>query len=254
MVLQTSDISIPIAYFAGFLMFFAPCLLPIVPAYISYIAGLSFQDVLQASGEQSRANRWRLLAASTSFVAGFLAVFMLFGLTASYLGAQLVSYRQIMHVVGGVLLIIVGAYIAGFFELSLFGNKGGLRVSKQLTRFTWLNAFIIGVSFGFSWTPCIGPVLAVILFWASQADSFARGALLLFFYSLGVGTPLILLSLFIQRGTLFLKNHAQALRAFTKVSGVIIMVMGILLIGNWLFSWSALFAPLGSLELFFDVK
>lgn len=257
MLLQASEISVFVAYVAGLVTFIAPCHLPLVPAYMSYIAGVSLQETQSAASDPKQAKSLRrlLLATSLAYVAGFVLVFVLFGLTVNLIGAKLQAYRSIMHTIGGLLLIVVGAYIAGLFELRFLGFTKRLQLPMKLTRFAPLNAFIIGVSFGFSWTPCIGPVLAVILFWSSQAASFWHGALLLFFYGIGLGTPFLLISLFLQRGIELLRRHRRSLNILMRVSGIFMMVIGVLLLGNWIYLFSSAFTRFGSLELYlFDIR
>lgn len=256
MILQANEISAVTAYVAGLVTFLAPCHLPLVPAFLSYVTGVTLQEA-QAVTDQADLRRLRRLMFTTSlaYVAGFLVVFVAFGLTASYLGSVLHDFRQIMHIIGGLLLILVGAYIAGLFELRFLSFTKRIVVPKQMTRFAPLNAFLIGLAFGFSWTPCIGPVLAVILFWAGQSSEFWRGTTLLLLYGLGLGTPFLLLSLFIQQGTMFLRKYRTALHRITRLSGIFMMVIGVLLLGNWIYLISAGFTRFGSLELYlFDIR
>ncbi len=247
MVLQASDISILTAYAAGFLTFFAPCHLPLVPAYLSFIGGVSLHETEQQHSHIRR----RLFVTSAWYVFGFLVVFTLFGLAASWLGGHLALYRRIMQVLGGALMIFVGASLVGLFESRLFSSSKQVRLSNHITRFAWLNAFFLGLAFGFSWTPCIGPVLAVILFWASQTATSWSGIALLVVYGLGLGTPFLLLSLFVDRGNSLLQKHGALLHRFTQLAGIFMMALGVLLIGNWLFVLSATFTKFSTPELYF---
>lgn len=246
MVLQASDISVLTAYVAGFLTFFAPCHWPLVPPYLSFIAGTSLQEA-----ETSLKARSKLVFISLCFVAGFLSVFLMFGLAATWLGAELVMYRRAMQIVGGILMMFVGASLVGLFELNFMAAGKRINVSRTLTKFSWVNAILLGLAFGFSWTPCIGPVLAVILFWATQSHTEAFGISLLFVYGIGLGTPFILLSLFLSRGMAIVKKHVAVLHRLTQMAGIIMIVAGILLIGNWLFILSANFTRFGTPELYF---
>lgn len=244
MITLTANISYLTAYAAGFVTFFAPCLLPIIPAYVSYVSGVSLNDA-----QQSKASRRRLMLTSASFVLGFLIVFMAFGLAASWLGSSLIHYRRPMQILGGGLMILVGSTLAGFFELKLFASTKRFNISNRVTRYAWLNALLLGLAFGFSWTPCIGPVLGVILFWASQSNTFWTGAIMLFVYGLGVGTPFLLVGAFVGRATKLLEQHRVLLARLSRAAGYIMIVLGILLITNVLGTLSARFMQFGSLEL-----
>lgn len=244
MITLTANISYLTAYAAGFVTFFAPCLLPIIPAYVSYVSGMSLADA-----EQSNASRRRLMLTSASFVLGFLIVFMAFGLAASWLGASLVQYRRPMQIIGGLLMIVVGSTLAGFFELKWLASAKRFNISNRVTRYAWVNSLLLGLAFGFSWTPCIGPVLGVILFWASQSNTFWTGAIMLFVYGLGVGTPFLLVGAFVGRATKLLEQHKLVLARLSRLAGYIMIVLGILLITNVLGSLSARFMQFGSLEL-----
>jgi len=244
MITLTANISYLTAYAAGFVTFFAPCLLPIIPAYVSYVSGVSLNDAQQAA-----ASRRRILLTSASFVLGFLIVFMAFGLAASALGTTLVHYRRPMQIIGGLLMVFVGGTLAGFFELTWLASTKRFNISNRVTRYAWLNAFLLGLAFGFSWTPCIGPVLGVILFWASQSNTFWTGAIMLFIYGLGVGTPFLLVGAFVGRATKVLETHRVLLARLSRAAGYIMIILGILLITNVLGSLSSRFMRFGSLEL-----
>lgn len=235
------------AYFAGLLTFFAPCHLPLVPAYVTYVAGVSLQAAEQ--------NKKRLVMSSVSFVGGFLVIFVLLGIGASAIGRTLLPHRDLIRIIGGVLIILVGANLAGLFNIPWLNATKRMAIPQNVTRFAYLNSFLIGLAFGFSWTPCIGPVLAVILFWASQTESVWRGAILLFFYGLGLATPFFLISIGIGRATEWIKRYQSTLHKMTVVAGYILIMVGALLIGNWLNVISGRFIRFGSPELyFFDVR
>jgi cytochrome c-type biogenesis protein len=146
-------------------------------------------------------------------------------------------------------MVLIGLHIAGVFRLKIFSRYAKINVQKEMTRFQYLNAFIIGAVFGFSWTPCIGPVLGVILFWAGHSDTFWQGFFLLLSFGLGLGIPFLFLSLFASRMTRLIRGAGVWLERIQIMAGIIIIIMGILLIGDWLAILVRPLMSLGSLEI-----
>jgi cytochrome c-type biogenesis protein len=242
MLLDGNHISLPIAFLAGALTFVAPCILPILPAYIGYISGLSVQQA------QQKKYRRLVLASTLAFTFGFLAVFMALGLTANIVGSSLHQWRWIFQRLGGVLMILVGLHLAGLFETKFFAHSLQLRLPRRLTPWQNLNAFLLGLAFGFSWTPCIGPVLAVILFWASRQTTFWSGALLLFVYGLGLSLPFVLLGFFSDRFFALLLHRKRLLQGLQIAAGIFMIVVGLVILTDQLSILSRILLPLGSLE------
>jgi cytochrome c-type biogenesis protein len=228
-----SAVGIPIAALAGAASFLSPCVLPLLPAYLSYVSGVSADMV--TSGQASPK---RLLLPTVVFVLGFTTIFVALGTSASLAGSMVQSNRQLLTRAGGVLVILMGLAFVGllpirslYSERRLLVNKGGSVAGN----------YLLGLSFAVGWTPCIGPTLGAMLVIASQADTARRGALLLTVYSLGLGVPFVLSALGVARvaGALrFFRKHQQSILRF---SGGILVVFGVLLFFDRVFVISNLF-------------
>jgi cytochrome c-type biogenesis protein len=243
MLFDGQTMNVFVAFLAGTITFLAPCVLPILPAYIGYISGISLEATT------SKSDRRKVFLSSLAFVGGFLVIFVLLGITATWIGRWLNQYRILIQTFGGVLMVLIGLHIAGVFRLKIFSRYAKINVQKEMTRFQYLNAFIIGAVFGFSWTPCIGPVLGVILFWAGHSDTFWQGFFLLLSFGLGLGIPFLFLSLFASRMTRLIRGAGVWLERIQIMAGIIIIIMGILLIGDWLAILVRPLMSLGSLEI-----
>lgn len=211
---SSQDINFFVAFLAGVVSFLAPCVLSIVPVQAS---------VLFAKEKSAFLN-------GLAFVGGFLLVFIVFGLLASSIGVLLSPYRILTQRLGGALLIFLGLYVLGFFRSAIFYRQFKFNIDATVAKSGKLIAFLIGVSFGFSWTPCIGPTLAVILFWASQAETFWKGFWLLIAYGAGLVVPFLVLSL--MTGIAFDKlSKLKRVGYFLHwIMGVLIMFVGLLLL------------------------
>lgn len=224
------QVNLAIAFGAGFLIFFAPCILPLIPLYLGYMAGLSaVEDARVKSFFRRRA---RLFLNSLIFVLGFSLVFVLMGLAAGSIGTFLNVHRVLVQRIGGGLMILLGLYFLEIFKIPWLYRSFKFQPQKYFTRFQYLNSFLIGLTFAFAWTPCIGPVLAVILFWASQVGSLVESGLLLFAYALGIGVPFLIVALLIDFVMPWLKKFAHFLRVIQILGGVAIILAGLLLLFN----------------------
>ena len=239
-----STVNLGIAFLAGMLTFVAPCVLPVLPAYIGYISGIS----LQQREQEHKVLKSKVFFNSLFFVLGFLVVFVVLGIAAQSAGAFLYKYGRAIQLVGGLLFILLGAHLAGVFQLSMFNKHAQFHISNHLTRFQYLHAFLVGLVFGFGWTPCIGPVLAVILFWASQTATFWKGFWLLLSFGLGLGVPFLILSLFTEVIMKQLRKLQKSFRGLQIFAGLLIMFVGILLIGDWLYLLTGPLTKFGTLQ------
>ena len=216
-----TDITYPIAAFAGLVSFLSPCVLPLVPPYLSYIAGTAIEDF--AEGGERRVKRGLPLAAFL-FVLGFSTVFVSLGATASFLGQAVLAYLDWLSVLAGIAIIAMGLHFIGVYRIGLLFREKRVQVEKPPGA---LGAYIMGLAFAFGWTPCIGPVLAAILAVAGSEDSVGRGASLLFVYSLGLGIPFIVAAFAMERFTGFLKRFRKHIGIIEKVMGVLLVLTGI---------------------------
>ncbi len=219
-----SSLPLPIAAFvAGILSFLSPCVLPLVPGYVSLISG-STVDALQT--EDRKLSR-SVMINSLLFIAGFSIVFIMLGAVATSLGQLTRQYHQILAKIAGAVIIIFGLHLTGIFKINaLYSDKRMHGVKGSSTPF---GAFIIGFAFAFGWTPCIGPILATILVFASSQDTVLKGILLLAVYSLGLAVPFLLTSLGVQRFMAFYTRFRRHLHTVEVVSGVLLIIFGALI-------------------------
>lgn len=211
--------SLMAAFVAGLLSFLSPCVLPLVPSYLSYITGLSFKQLTDA-GEHSRQRR-TLLLNSLLFIAGFSSIFIAFGASASFIGQLLTDYQTVIRKVGAVLIVSFGLYLIGLLRLKFLMAERRIHLNARPAGY--IGSFLVGATFAAGWTPCVGPVLGTMLLYAGTADTLMDGVTLLAFYSLGLGAPLFLASLGVNR---FLRCFQQV-RAYL---GIVSFVCGVLLI------------------------
>lgn len=224
--------AIGVALIAGLVSFLSPCVLPLVPGYISYVTGAAGADLEERSGS-SRSGHGRVLAGTVLFVLGFTAVFVAYGALFGGLARVLLVHQQAVQRVIGVLVIVMG--------LAFLGAIGGLQREvrfRHLPAPGLLGAPLLGVVFGLGWTPCVGPTLGAVQGLAYTSASAGRGALLSAVYCIGLGLPFLLFGLFFRRllGTFrFIRRHS---RWVTRVGGVMLIVVGIALVGGWWDDWT----------------
>ena len=216
-------IEIFVAFGAGLLSFLSPCVLPLIPGYISYVSGQSLQEVIKSK----KINPFPLIL----FCCGFSTVFIIFGASASLLGQLFLQNSETLRVLAGVIIVIFSLQLIGIINIPYlnFEKRFDARESKNV-----FFPYIIGLAFGFGWTPCIGPILGSILALASIEDTLARAILLLIFYSLGLALPFILSGYLIQRFLLLSKNFKRNIDLISKIGGIILLITGILILTNQL--------------------
>lgn len=240
-------VSLALAFAAGLLTFFAACLLPVIPAYFSYLASLALRT---KEGPESKFYQRRVLINSLLFVLGFLLIFTLLGLGASILGQWLAVNRLWLRGIGAIFLVVLGINLLEVIKFPWLHKSWSLKV-PQPTRWHNLTALVFGITFGLAWTPCIGPTLAIILLLASQSATIAQGTVLLIVFGLGLGLPFILIGSVFQRAADYLPHLAKWTRLIKIISGSVIIIIGLLLLFNKLGSLSQWFLKLGgSLVIF----
>ncbi len=223
-------VEIPAAVLAGLLSFVSPCVLPLIPGYLSFISGVSIEEL--SSKERSRAQLWKMLINTVFFVIGFSLVFVLLGAGATKIGKILQSNLNLFNKIAGVLVFAFGLHVVGIFKIKALNYEKRFHARKKTMGV--VGSMAIGIAFAFGWTPCIGPILGAILTLAAQQGSVSHGVMLLLFYSAGLGIPFILTALLFNYliGTFgFIKRH---FRAVEIISGSLLMLVGIMIFFNWL--------------------
>ncbi|HKE97570.1 MAG TPA: cytochrome c biogenesis protein CcdA [Actinomycetes bacterium] len=221
-----------VAVAAGFVSFASPCVLPLVPGYLSYISGLTGQDLEQAGEGVRRRGVGRVVLGAGLFVVGFAVIFVAFGAAVGALTGWLIRYRDTITRVAGVLVILLGLFLAGFVKLPWLYRERRLR-GDRLPR-GLVGALPLGMVFGLGWTPCIGPTLSAILGLAAVSGGAARGAALLFAYSLGLGIPFLVAALGFRGALGWIPSLRRRFRVLELAGGGLLVVIGLLLVtGLW---------------------
>ena len=217
--------TLPIAFFAGLISFLSPCVLPLIPGYISYISGTSLDKIKEKEKNL-------IFFKTIFFTLGFSFVFIALGSTASSVGKFFLINSNIFRVVAGIIIIFFSLQIIGIINLN-FMNKD-LRFFTNQYKNNLAFPFIVGAAFGFGWTPCIGPILGSIITLAALEENISKGVILLTFYSLGLAIPFILSGVLIDKFLLFSKNFKKYMLVITKVGGTILLFTGIAILTNQL--------------------
>jgi cytochrome c-type biogenesis protein len=221
-----SSLVVP-AFIAGLLTFLAPCTLPLVPAYLGFVSGVSLKDM--DDPEKARRARAKIFLNGAAFVVGFSVIFILFGTLAGFAGRALVPYRIWLSRIGGIFVIIFGLFMLNVLKIPFLQSGRGFRVPPLFQRGKPLNSFTLGAAFGFGWTPCVGPILGSILLLASTSATALQGALMLSIFSLGLAVPFLLIALSIGRAVSYIERYAAFLRVVSIVGGIFLVGLGVLL-------------------------
>jgi len=214
-----------LAFAAGLLSFLSPCVLPLIPAYFSYMVGSSVADI--------RTSRQKInaLLKSVFFVTGFSVVFVLLGISVSSVSSLLSGHLSLIQRVGGVLIVIFGIHMTGLFKIRFLYLEKRLRLPGAASGKS-IGPLLMGMAFAVGWTPCIGPILSSILIYAGSLETIGKGVALLAVYSLGMGVPFLLSALLIENLSVFLRKIARFLPVISVVSGIVVIVMGVLVFTN----------------------
>src|SRR4051812_6519067 len=215
------EVSFAAALFGGLISFLSPCVLPLVPPYLSYLAGVTL-DEMQARDDWGV--RRRAILTALLFVAGFTTVFVLLGATASALGNVVRQHIGLLSTLAGAAIIVMGLHFMGLFRIGFLYREARLSPTKSVD--VW-GAYVIGLAFAFGWTPCIGPILAAILAVAASEQTVTRGAGLLAIYSLGLGIPFVIAAFAIEPFAAFLARFKKYLRRVEQVMGGLLVLTGI---------------------------
>lgn len=234
------EISLFAAFFAGLISFVSPCILPLIPMYLSFISGTSLDEM------KSNINRKQMLKkvtiSSLLFVLGFSFVFIALGASATFFGKFLLSKLSLFSKIAGVVIIILGLHIAGVFNLRFLNYQKRFNFNNKTLGF--MGPFVAGLAFAFGWTPCFGPVLGTILLYSSSQDTLEQGILLLSIYSLGLAIPFLLTGVGINTFLSFLQRAKKYYKVIEVVTGIFLMIMGIAMIlgsfssfSNYIVKW-----------------
>lgn len=219
------DVSYIGAATAGLLSFLSPCVLPLVPPYLCFLGGVSLEQ-LTGEGAVPQGVTRRVFLSSLTFVLGFTTVFVALGATSSVVGQLVTEYLDVLAKIAGVLIILLGLHFVGVFKVAFLQREARFHVESRPAGL--LGAYVIGLAFAFGWTPCVGPVLAAILFVAASKESTVQGASLLAVYALGIGIPFLLASLAAGPFTRFMAKFRRHVRRIEIVMGLLLILTGIL--------------------------
>ncbi|MBF0210070.1 MAG: sulfite exporter TauE/SafE family protein [Desulfamplus sp.] len=221
----TETVSYQAALAAGLLSFFSPCILPLIPAYFSFITGLSLDELTTGDDRKTRV---KVMLATLAYIGGFSFVFILLGASVSFLGGVISSFSWLIRYVGGAIIIIFGLHLLGIINIKSLNFEKRMHISEKPMHL--MGTFVIGMAFGAGWTPCIGPLLGSILIVAGGQETILQGVLLLTLYSVGLALPFIIISFFINRLLEIMKRAKKVLLYINKISGLLLIALGILLI------------------------
>ena len=236
-----SSLGVAVAFSAGLFSFLSPCVLPLFPSYISFITGMSVGDL---TGDLGAHARRRVLLHAAAFVVGFSLVFIGLGASLTAASQALFRYRDVIRMVGGVLIIVFGLYIAGVLRIGIFGRTAAVHLREKPAGY--IGSFVVGVTFAIGWTPCVGPILGAILSLAGTSETVARGVGLLVAYSAGLGVPFLLSALALGPFLKFFKRYRPFIPAVERAAGVLLVVVGVLVFTNYylvLNSWANSVTP-----------
>jgi len=228
-MLEIAGVSVVWAFAAGVISFLSPCVLPLVPGYVSYVAGVSLDDLRDPGNRQTR-----LIAVgySAAFVFGFTLVFVILGASATALGQLFLSYRVVSDVLAGGIIVLFGLHLAGVLRLPALNRD--LRFAAANGRWKAPGAVLLGAAFAFGWTPCIGPILGSVLTLSAARGTVIEGASLLFVYALGLGIPFLLVALFTGSFLRRLKSVGRIGRQLQIGSGMILILVGLAMASGYL--------------------
>ena len=212
------EVSWGMAFVAGFLSFFSACILPLIPAYIMYLTGSAIE-------EEVNERRLFALTRTLGFVLGFTLIFIIMGVSASFIGQVFIRNRDIFSKISGVLIILFGLNMLGVLKFGVM-NKINIKAPKKMTN--WFSSVLMGMAFAAGWSPCFGPVLASILVYAGGTETIGQGVLLLLIYSLGMAVPFILTSLFINKFAQLMDKYERYLKYINIIGGTLMVIFGLL--------------------------
>ena len=228
------DVPIYMAFVAGLISFFSPCILPLIPGYISFISGFSLEEMKAVDGSIVLTNRNSriILINSLFFITGFSMVFILLGASATWIGTFISSQMSILSKIAGLIIIFFGLFKLGVIRLLFFYKEAKFQVKDK--KFGLAGAILIGASFGFGWTPCIGPILGGILVYAGTLEKVSQGVFLLLIYSMGMGIPFLLTAIGVNKFFVYFNRIKKHLGLIEKITGIVMVILGLMIFTNTL--------------------
>ncbi|HEX5020185.1 MAG TPA: cytochrome c biogenesis protein CcdA [Candidatus Binatia bacterium] len=221
-----TDVNVFIAFAAGVFSFLSPCVLPLIPSYLSFVSGVSLDEMRSEQG------RSRVVLNSLAFIIGFSLVFISLGASASFLGGLFLSYRNAIRIVGGIFIVLVGLYLVGAFKVAALERY--LQFDLKDKPAGYLGSVLVGITFAVAWTPCVGPILGATLALASTSGEVSRGTFLLSSYAAGLALPFFLSALAINSFLQFSQRMRRHIKAIHVAGGILLIIAGILLITDYM--------------------
>jgi len=232
--LNVNEVSLMAAFIAGLFSFFSPCVLPLVPGYISFISGISLEEIEQGDKQN------KVIIGSIFFILGFSLVFILLGATATFIGSFLLEKAFILEKIAGIIIIIFGIHMSGLYRIKFLDYEKRLYAKNRPVNIV-VGPFLIGLAFAFGWTPCIGPILAGILIYAGTQKTLYQGILLLMIYSAGLGIPFLLTALALNKFYMLSSKIKKYFKTIEIVGGVLLILVGLLILTDNLHRITSIF-------------
>lgn len=225
-----TDVNVFVAFAAGIFSFLSPCVLPLIPSYLSFVSGVSLEEL--RADQTASATRWRVVLNSLAFIIGFSLVFVSLGASASFLGSLFLTYRDSIRLLGGLFILFVGLYLVGLFKISALDRY--LQFNLKDKPAGYLGSVIVGITFAVAWTPCVGPILGAILALAGTSGEVGRGTLLLAIYAAGLGLPFFLSAVAVNSFFQFSRRFRRYLQLIHMMGGILLIIVGILLLTDYM--------------------
>lgn len=225
---MSQQVSLFIAFLAGLATFFTPCVLPLIPVYISFISGLSLEELTTDKGAK---NSRRVMVNIVLFILGFSFIFITLGASASTIGKVIIKNQKVLRIIGGAVIILFGLHILGLFKIRFLEQEKRIQLKARPVH--GLGSFIVGVAFAIGWTPCIGPILGSILTFAAAQDTLNKGVLLLASYSLGMALPFFLTGLAVHKFLNIFNKFKKYFKIASAITGGLLIIAGLSLLTGW---------------------
>lgn len=225
-----TDVNVFVAFVAGIFSFLSPCVLPLIPSYLSFVSGVSLEEM--RSDQVAAHVRWRVALNSLAFIIGFSLVFVSLGVSASYLGSLFIGYRSFIRVAGGVLIIFVGIYLMGLLKMPMLERY--LQFHLKDKPVGYMGSILVGITFAVAWTPCVGPILGAILTLAGTSAEIGKGILLLATYAAGLALPFFLSAVAVNSFFEFSQRFRRYIHAVHMAGGALLVIVGILLLTDYI--------------------